>query len=138
MKRRLRTAAFTLVEVLTAMIVISAIIPVIVSLMTGSTDATEVAERMTIAGQLAENQLSQILIDQSNTIGTGSSGESGSSGDRGEFTGDYQGYRWEMHQEAWIVSPETTQYTVEVFYTVKGRERSVSVSTLVSTSQTTP
>ncbi len=121
-------AGFTLVEVLAALLFLAIAIPAILGAIGASSRAGEAAERTAIAAQLAENQLSQVIIDQSNTTG-GNSG--GNSGDRGDFGTDYPGYRWEMKQEPWTTAADLTQYTVQVFFAVKGVERHVEISTLV-------
>lgn len=130
MKRSAHSAAagFTLVEVLAALLFLALAIPAVLGAINASSRAGEIAERSAIAGQLAENELSQLVLDQTNTTG-GSSG--GNSGDRGDFGTEYPGYRWEMKQEAWTVSPDLTQYTVRVYYSVRGDERSVEMSTVL-------
>jgi type II secretory pathway pseudopilin PulG len=122
-------AAFTLIEVLAALLFLAIAIPAILGAISASSRSAEAAERTVIAAQLAENQLSQIIIDQSNT--TGGSVSSNSSGGRGDFGQDYPGYRWEMKEEPWTAAADLTQYTVQVFFSVKGQERSVEISTLI-------
>jgi type II secretion system protein I len=124
------SAGFTLVEVLAALLFLAIAIPAILGAISASSRSAEAAERSAIAAQLAENQLSQFVVEQSNTTG-GTMGTSGSSGDRGDFGTDYPGYRWEMKQEPWTAAADLTQYTIQVFFSVRGQERSVELSTLV-------
>src|SRR6266481_7750029 len=53
--------AFTLVEVLVAMTFLGILVPVIVSALSVATRASVSAERTTLAAQLAENKLSELL-----------------------------------------------------------------------------
>jgi type II secretion system protein I len=128
-------AGFTLVEVLAALLFLAIAIPAIMGAISASSRSSEAAERTVIATQLAENQLSQLVVDQSNTTGGTTSSNSGS--DRGDFGQDYPGYRWEMKQEPWTSAADLTQYTVQVFFSVKGQERSVELSTLIGLPATT-
>lgn len=123
-----RVRGFTFVEIMAAMFFLAIALPVITAAFSLSSRAGEAAERTSLAGQLAENQLNEIVIDQ-----TGSSGSAG----RGDFGADYPGFRWESRQEAWTVDGNLTQLTVEVFFPVQGRERSVTLTTLLSNSAST-
>src|SRR5437879_6570329 len=108
---------FTFVEVLAAMMFLAIVIPAVISALTVSNRAAVVAERSTMAGQLAENKLSEL------TLGNAWS----SSETRGDFGQDWQGYRWELTQSAWKVS-SMVELTMTVFFQVQGQEHTVRLS----------
>jgi type II secretory pathway pseudopilin PulG len=118
--------AFTFVEVLAAMVFLGLVIPVVVSALTISNRAGVAAERESVAVQLAENRLSELML----------SNEWTSAGARGDFGVDWPGYRWELAKKDWQ-SGAMTELTVSVFYTVQGSERDLRLSTLVSETLTT-
>jgi type II secretory pathway pseudopilin PulG len=120
-----RRRAFTFVEMLAAMAFLGILIPVVVSALMVSNRAAPVAERSTIAMQLGENRLSEMML------GDAWSSESS----KGDFGTDFPGYRWEMKQADWE-SGAMTELTLEVFFPVQGREQSIRLSTLVNESLT--
>ncbi len=116
---------FTFVEILACMAFLGILIPVVVSALMVSNRAAVMSERSTIAAQLGENRLSEMMLGDAWT----------SESSRGEFGQDWPGYRWEMKQADWN-SGAMTELTLDVFYTVQGREQSVRLSTLVNESLT--
>ena len=129
-RARLSSAGFTFVEVLAALLFMAVVVPAVVTALTVSNRASEIADRGTTAGELAENKLNELLVDNA------WQSESGTSGD---FGADLPGYRWETSVNPW--SPDTTnvveELRVEVYYTVQGHERSLHLSTLVNPSGST-
>lgn len=121
-----RRAGFTFVELLAAMAFLAILMPVVVSALLVSNRAAVIAERSTIAMQLGENRLNEMMLD-----GAWSS-ESG----RGDFGEQWPGYRWELSKAAWEESSAMTELTLDVFYTVQGIERDLRLTTLVSESLT--
>lgn len=117
--------AFTFVEILACMAFLGILIPVVVSALMVSNRAAGMAERSTIAAQLGENRLGEMLVADAWT----------SASSRGEFGADFPGYRWEMKQADWNAGA-MTELTLDVFYSVQGREQSLRLSTLVNTSLT--
>jgi type II secretory pathway pseudopilin PulG len=113
--------AFTFVEVLAAMAFLGLVIPVVVSALTISNRAGVAAERESVAAQLAQNRVSELMI----------SNEWTSASSRGDFGLDWPGYRWELEKKDWQ-SGAMTELTINVFYQVQGAERHVRLSTLVS------
>lgn len=83
------------------------------------------SERTTIATQLAENKISELMLGDEWT--TASS--------RGEFGTDWPGYRWELKKSDWE-SGAMTELDLTVYFQVQGTERSVILSTLVNESLT--
>ena len=124
--RRSRQAGFTFVEVLAAMLFLAVVVPVIMTALTVSNRASELAARGTTAGQLAENKLSEMLI------GNAWQGQANGSGD---FGADFPGYRWQLTQAQWTgdAAAALTQLKVEVFFPVQGSEHSVALTSLVNT-----
>jgi type II secretory pathway pseudopilin PulG len=117
---------FTFVEILASMAFLGLLIPVVVSALMVSNRAAVMAERSTIAAQLGENRLSEMMLADAWTSESG----------RGDFGADWPGYRWELKQADWN-SGAMTELTLEVFYSVQGREQSIRLSTL-ATESTTP
>ena len=118
-------AAFTFVETLAAMAFIAILFPVLVSALHVSSGVGSAAERSTIAMQLGENRLNELLLGDAWT-----SAES-----RGDFGTDWPGYRWELKKTDWQTGA-MTELAMDVFFTVQGRERDVRLSTLVNESLT--
>ena len=126
---RKRRAGFTFVEVLAAMLFLAIVVPAIVAALTLSNRASEMTDRGTTAGQLAENKLNEMRI------GNAWQGAANTGGDCGA---DFPGYRWEMTQEPWTgdTAAAMTQLKVEVFFKTQGAEHSVALTTLVGTQTT--
>ncbi len=120
-----RRAGFTFVEVLAAMLFLAIVVPAIVTALTLSNRASEMTDRGTTAGQLAENKLDEMLI------GNAWQGASNTGGDCGA---DFSGFRWALTQEPWTGDAKAalTQLKVEIFYKTQGAEHSVALTTLVS------
>ena len=116
-----QSAGFTLVEVLAAMAFLGILMPVVISALFVSSRAAVISERSTIATQLGENKLNEMML------GGAWTSESG----RGDFGEQWPGYRWEMTKSAWE-SSTMTELMLDVFYTVQGAERDLRLSTLVS------
>ena len=118
--------AFTFVEVFAALVFLAILVPAIVEGLGIANRTSVIAERGSIAGELAENKMNEILLS--------STGGNPIEDTRGDFGTDFPGYRWEMTQGAWDQDTVNTmtQMSIEVFYPVQGRERSVTLTTLVS------
>ena len=117
--------AFTFVEVLAAMVFLGILMPVVVQALLVGSRAAEVAERSTIAAQLGENKLAELMLgDAWSTAAT-----------RGTFGADRTGYRWELTKATWE-SSAMTELTLDVFYKVQGTEHDARLSTLVNESLT--
>ncbi len=129
-KARHRRAGFTFVEVLAAMLFLAIVVPAIVTALTLSNRASEMTDRGTTAGQLAENKLNEMLI------GNAWQGASSTGGDCGA---DFPGYRWELTQEPWEgdSAAAMTQLKVSVLFQTQGTEHSVTLTTLVNTQTAT-
>ena len=118
-------AGFTFVEVLAAMLFLAIVVPAIVTALTLSNRASEMTDRGTTAGQLAENKLSELLIGSAWRSAANAGGDCGA---------DFPGYRWQLTQEPWTgdATAGMTELKLDVFYKTQGSEHSVSLTTLVN------
>lgn len=115
-----RTRGFTFVEILAAMVFMAIVIPVAIQGITMANRIGVSAQRKRIATQLADRQLSEIVLTRE--------WESGSS--QGDFGEDYPNYKWTMTADEWS-EDDMIQVTVEVAYQVQGQDNFVRLSTLV-------
>lgn len=123
-----RRSAFTFVEVLAAMAFLGILLPVLVSALLVSSRAGSVAERSTVAMQLAENRLNELTVGNAWTSGESS----------GDFGTDWPGYRWSLARADWQ-SGGMTELTMTVSFSIQGQEHEVRLSTLADeTATTTP
>ena len=120
MKRSRRQHAFTLAEILAALVFLALLVPVIMEGVTLSTRAAMRAERGSLAAGLAQNKLDELRVLNDNSDASG------------DFGGDFPGYRWESEQTSWETDRIMDALTVRVFFNVQGREESVSLTTLAS------
>jgi prepilin-type N-terminal cleavage/methylation domain-containing protein len=118
----MKRAGFTLVELLAAMAFLGILMPVVVAALLVSNRAALIAERSTIAMQLGENRLNEMMLAGAWTSESG----------RGDFGDQWPGYRWELSKSGWEESAAMTELTLDVFYTVQGTERDLRLTTLVS------
>lgn len=118
-------AAFTFVEVLAAMVFLGILMPVVISALLTANRASVVAERSTVAAQLAENKLGELML--ANAWSSASSG--------GDFGDEWTGYRWELTKPSWKTG-EMTELTLSVFYKAQGTEHEARLTTLVNSSLT--
>lgn len=123
------SGGFTFVEVFAAMVFLAILVPAIAEGLAIANRASVVAERGEIAGELAENKLNEMLLD--NAWETAAD-------NKGEFGTDWPGYRWEMNQQTWDqdTANPMTQLTVKVYFPVQGAEHNFQLDTLVTTGTT--
>ena len=117
--------AFTFVEVLAAMVFLGILMPAVISALLTANRAAVAAERSTIAAQLGENKLGELML--------GDAWSSASS--RGDFGTEWSGYRWQLSKPSWQAGA-MTELTLDVFYKVQGTEHDARLSTLVDSSLT--
>lgn len=133
--RRQRTSrvadGFTFVEILAALTFLAVVVPAIIGAATMAGRAGVTAERATIATELAENKLGEMLVGNAWSTASGTKGECGT---------DWPGYRYEVSTSDWTgdATNRMTEIDVDVFYSVQGAERSVHLSTLVDPNAPTP
>jgi len=106
--------------VLAALAFLAILIPVVVQCLNIASRAGEVAERKAQAARVAANVLNESIVTtnwaQSSQNGTEEDGE--------------QQYKWTLESDPWNQDPMRV-LTVDVKYSVQGKEYSVQLSTLV-------
>ena len=122
-----RATAFTLVEVLAALVLVAIILPVAMRGISLATAAAGEARRQTEAGSLAEAKLNELLA----------TGGWQSSDLAGDFRPDRPDYQWAAELLQWegvgsqTATPSLRQLSVSVAWTSRGRPRAVTLTTLV-------
>lgn len=121
-----RRAAFTLAEVLAAMLFMAIVIPVAVEALHVSSLAGEVAARKGAAGRIADRILNESIVMTNWNGGTQS----------GSVSEGVLDFHWTLTSQTW---PQDSMQilTAEVTYQAQGRDYSVKLSTLAN-SQTQP
>ena len=115
-------SAFTLAEVLAALLFMAIVIPVAMQGLRVSSRAGELADRKREAARVAERVLNESIV-------TTNWNKSASSGVVQE--GDRE-YRWSLRNESWTQSAMQL-LSVEVAFPVQGEDHTVQLSTLVNT-----
>ncbi len=122
--------AFTLVEVLAALLMMAIVIPVTMEGMSVASRAGVLGQRKAAAMRVAERVLNELIVEGETQQTT----SSGSIAD-GDMT-----YPWAMRSETWS-EDAMLHMTVTVTFTVQGNNYDVSASTLIapaSSATTTP
>lgn len=118
-----REAAFTLAEVLAALVFMAIVVPVVVECLHIATQAGEVAQRKSEATRVAERILNESIVttnwNQSAQNGTVEEGQ--------------RSFDWTLQSEPWNQDPMRL-LTVQVKYQVQGRDYNVQLSTLADSS----
>ncbi|HEY1683363.1 MAG TPA: prepilin-type N-terminal cleavage/methylation domain-containing protein [Tepidisphaeraceae bacterium] len=114
-------SAFTLIEVLTTMLVMAIILPVAMSGISVALQAGEMAKRTSIAATLADGKLNELA---SNTAMTSDGSQSGNFSEQG-----YPDYQWEATTST--LSLGLTQIDVQVTFQIRGRPRTTDISTVI-------
>jgi type II secretory pathway pseudopilin PulG len=119
------TAAFTLVEVLAALLFMAIVIPVAVHGLQVASQAGTVADRKATAARLAENKLNELIV----------TGQWQSAAQKGTVRDGRLTYPWQLETEPWTEDAVMRLVTVQVTVPVQGRDYEVRVSTLVDSTQ---
>jgi hypothetical protein len=123
-----RTSAFTLAEVLAALLFMAIVIPVAVEGLHIATLAGTVAERKGEAARVAERILNESLVTTNWSQPV----------QRGDVTEGRRQFRWTMHTDPWNQDPAQSvmrQVTIEVSFSAQNRDYTVRMSTLVDSTQ---
>ena len=115
-----QSSGFTLVEVLAALTLAAVVLPVAMQGVSLSLAAAGQANRQMVAATLAEGMLAELTA----------TGEWRSGNLSGDFGGEAPAYRWEAESVTWEVG-RLRLLEVSVFWTSAGRERSLTLTTLV-------
>ena len=122
-----RVAAFTLAEVLAALLFLAIVIPAVVETLHVASLAGEVAARKGAAARVADRVLNESLV--TTNWGTGTQ--------NGTVTEGAEEFRWTLSSQNW---PQAAMQllTAEVKYTAQGRDYSVKLSTLANVQTSVP
>jgi type II secretory pathway pseudopilin PulG len=120
------TGGFTFVVILAAMLFLGILMPVVIGALQVSNRAAVLAERSGVAGQLAENKLGELMLNDGWTTASGS----------GDFGADWPGYRWELTKSD-RANGTMTELQLAVLFDVQGREHDVRLSTLGTEAEVT-
>ena len=122
---RRRADAFTLAEVLAALVFMAIVIPVALQGMQIASRAGSVAERKALGARLAERKLNELIV----------TGQWQSSSVKGTIQEGWQSYDWTLETESWAEDGSMRVLTVRVTVPVQGQKYDVRVSTLVDATQ---
>jgi type II secretory pathway pseudopilin PulG len=115
-----KRSAFTLAEVLVAMLFLAIVIPVAVEVLNVAARAGEVAARKSAAARVADRILNESIVT---TNWTGSGLQSGT------VTEGILDFRWKLSAQSWP-QDAMEMLTAEVTFSAQGRDYSVKLSTL--------
>ena len=113
-------AAFTLAEVLAALLFMAIVIPVALEGLRIASLAGQVGERKSVAARVADRVLSEMAI-----TGSGPGGN-----DSGSIVEGQHEFQWTVQSVAWAEDAALQETTVRGVYFVQGREYEVTVTTL--------
>jgi type II secretory pathway pseudopilin PulG len=121
LKNKNRAAAFTLAEVLAALLFLAIVIPAAVEALHVASLAGEVAARKGAAARVADRILNESLVMTNWNSGT----------QNGTVTEGTQEFRWTLTSQNW---PQDMMQlvTAEVTFSAQGRDYSVKLSTLAN------
>jgi type II secretory pathway pseudopilin PulG len=113
-------AAFTLAEVLAALLFMAIVIPAAIEGLRVASLAGQVGQRKATAARIAERVLNELRV----------TGQLSSAYATGAIQEGLQSYQWTMRTQNWPVDT-LRQVTVRVTFPVQGRDYEVQLSTLV-------
>lgn len=121
-----KSRAFTLVEVLAALLFMAILLPVTVEAIRIASRAGQVGERKAVAARVAERVLNELLVTGGLLQNSGS----------GRVEERDRGYDWTMRSESWT-EDRLNLVTITVTYEVQGQEYDVKLATLYDPAQLT-
>ncbi len=120
---RKSAAAFTLAEVLAALLFMAIVIPVAVQGLQIANSAGVVAQRKAAAARIADRMLNELMV----------TGTWQQNNQHGSVWDDFVEYRWSLEERNW--EPGTLRLlTLEVRFEVQGRELALQLNTLADPS----
>ena len=125
--RVMHHSAFTLAEVLAALLLLAIVIPTAVEALHVASLGGEVAVRKTAATRVADRILNENLVTTNWSNGTQS----------GTVTEGILDFRWKLSSQAWPQNSSMQAVTAEVTYSAQGKDYTVKLSTLAQTPGTT-
>ncbi len=115
-------AAFTLAEVLAALLFMAIVIPVALEGLRIASLAAQVGERKAVAARVADRVLSEMTL----------TGALPGGNNNGTITEGVHEYQWTVESAVWVEDNTFQETVVRVVYFVQGREYQVSMSTLTT------
>jgi len=118
-----RRVGFTLIEVISALLILAIVIPAIMEGITVADRAADASRHRTEASGLAQTQLATILSTESWQTGSQS----------GDFSPDWPAYSWKSDVAAWSGDTEGVgldQIDLTVTWTERGKPASLKLTTL--------
>lgn len=106
------------------MVFLAVLIPVVIEGLLVAQRAAAVAERQTVAADLASDKLNELVVT-----------DAWQSNGSGDFGPDWPQFSWRAESSSWSVDG-LTEVTVVVSFETAGRPREVRVSTLVDSTST--
>ena len=126
-RKNSRCAAFTLAEVLAAMLFLAIVIPAAVEAMHLASLAGEVAARKGAAARVADRILNESLVTTNWSNGTQS----------GTTSEGAQEFSWTLTTQSWPEDSAMQVVTAEVKFTAQGKDYSVKLNSLAVQAGTT-
>jgi len=123
-----RRSAYTLIEVLAALLLLAIVIPVALEALDTASLAGDVAARKGEAARIADDVLNQSVIATNWNFGT----QTGTKKDGG------RAFNWTVSSESWPQDSAMELLTAQVRFSVQGRNYSVQLSTLAESQTLTP
>lgn len=115
-------AAFTLAEVMVALLFLAIVIPVAIKAISAASLAGEVAARKGTAARIADRVLNESLVMTNWNFGMQS----------GTATEDGRSFSWTLSNQSWPVDSAMQMVTAEVTFSAQGRSYDVKLSTLAA------
>ncbi len=122
--RRGRARGFTFVEILATLALLAIVLPAVMTGISLSLSAADLARRQAQASSLGQAKLTELL----------SAGDWQLGNQNGDFGTDWPGYRWASQVADWDEGL-LRQVDVTVSWAQRGKERRVTLSTLVQTGE---
>ncbi|MBM4016949.1 MAG: type II secretion system protein [Planctomycetes bacterium] len=115
--------AFTLIEILATLVLVAIILPVAMSGISLALTVADESRRQTEAASLAQAKMAEIVAcAQWNNASLA-----------GDFGPEQPLYRWSAQVTDWQQAANVRQLDVQVWWNLRGRDRSVTLTTLVYT-----
>lgn len=115
--------AFTLAEMLAALLLMAIVIPTAVEALHVATLGGEVAVRKAAATRVADRVLNESLVTSNWNNG----------GQNGTVTEGVLDFKWKLSSQSWPQDSSMQVVTAEVTYSAQGKDYSVQLSTLAQT-----
>lgn len=126
-----KRAAFTLIEVLAALMLIAVVLPVVMNALSAATRAGSLSRSRDVAVTLAEARLAEIVAEGTWQTRSRARPFDASAGP------DAERYTWTLEARDWH-DPQLTALTIEVRWEQHGRERVQRLTTVVPAEEAAP